>query len=162
MTGGVWTEQELYNGQITTADFYPGHWRLADLNSDGVIDPNNDRSIIGYRTPNYRFSINNTLSYKNFTFNFFINSIMGGNGYYLANNAGLLSATTTTDEVQRRNQYSIRQYWTPDNGVDNCPGIFYSPARVAGLYEDRSFVRLQDVSLSYRFGKNSAGCFWIS
>ncbi len=155
MTGGLWTEQELYNGQITTAGFYPGQWRLADLNGDGIIDPNNDRSIIGYGNPNYRFSINNTFSYKNLSLNFFLNSIMGGNGYYLANNASLLSATTTTDEVQRRNQYFIRQYWTPDNGVDNSPGIFYSPPRAAGLYQSRSFVRLSDISLSYRFGKKA-------
>lgn len=154
MTGGLWTEQELYNKEITTTGFYPGQWRLADLNGDGVIDPNNDRSIIGYQSPNYRFSINNSFSYKNFTLNIFINSIMGGNNYYLRNNAGLLSATTTTDEVQRRNQFAIRQYWTPDNGVDNNPGIFYSPPRAAGLYESRSFVRLQDVSLTYRLGKN--------
>ncbi len=155
MTGGLWTEEELYNGNITTAGFYPGQWRLADLNSDGVIDPNNDRSIIGFRNPNYRFSINNTLSYKNLSLNLFLNSIMGGNGYYLANNASLLSATTTTDEVQRRNQYFIRQYWTPDNGVDNCPGIFYSPPRAAGLYQSRGFVRLSDISLSYRFGEKA-------
>lgn len=38
MTGGLWTEQELYNRQITTAGFYPGQWRLADLNGDGAID----------------------------------------------------------------------------------------------------------------------------
>ena len=153
MTGGVWTEQELYNKEITTKGYYPGNWRLADLNGDGAIDPNNDRSIIGYATPNYRFSINNTLSYKNFTLNIFINSIMGGDGYFLQNNADLVAPSSSTDNVQRVNQYTIRQYWTPDNGVDNCNGLFYSPPYVAGVYEDRSFVRLKDISLNYSFGK---------
>jgi TonB-linked SusC/RagA family outer membrane protein len=150
MPGGLWTEDDLYKGKTLTG-FYPGQWKLSDLNGDGIIDANNDRSIIGYGTPNYRFSINNTVSYKNFSLNVFLNSVMGGNGYFLRNNANLLSAATVTDEVQRRNQYIIKQYWTPDNGVNNNPGIFNAPRIVAGLYEDRSFVRLQNVSLSYRF-----------
>jgi hypothetical protein len=154
MTGGLWTEQELYNKQITTAGFYPGQWRLADLNSDGVIDPNNDRSIIGYETPNYRFSINNTFSYKNFTLSFFLNSIQGGNGYYMGNNSGVLMVSTTSDVVYRTNITAVRQYWTPDNGVTNAPGIFNAPLRVAQMYQDRSFVRLQDFSLNYRFDPN--------
>ena len=150
MTGGVWTEDELYNKQIITG-FYPGQFRLADLNSDGVIDATNDRSVIGYQTPNYRFGINNTFSYKNFTLSFFLNSIQGGNGYYMANNSGVLMVSTTSDVVYRTNIPAVRQYWTPDNGVNNAPGIFNAPLRVAQMYQDRSFVRLQDVSLNYRF-----------
>ena len=36
-TGGVWTEQELYSGQIPVTGFYPGQLRLADLNGDGQV-----------------------------------------------------------------------------------------------------------------------------
>ena len=82
MAGGLWTEEELYSGKILE-NWYPGQFKYVDQNEDGEIEPNNDRKIIGYQTPNYRFSINNTLSYKNFTFSFFINSIQGGNGYYI-------------------------------------------------------------------------------
>ena len=126
------------------------------------LEPNNDRSIIGYQTPNYRFGINNTLSYKNFTLSFFLNSIMGGNDYYLGNTAALVlhSITTpvsgsgrNTEDTPRVNQYNIYQYWTPDNGVDNAPGIFNAPPREPGFWEDRSFVRLQDISLSYSLDK---------
>ncbi|MBL7737090.1 MAG: TonB-dependent receptor [Chitinophagaceae bacterium] len=161
MTGGVWTEDELYKRTILS-EFYPGQWRLADLNGDGLIDANNDRSIIGYRTPNYRFSINSFLSYKNFTFSFFINSIQGGNGYYLKNNAAVLFPSTTADIVFRTNTTAIRQYWTPDNGVTNAVGIFNSPKRIAGYYEDRSFARLQDISLSYLFPSDALKPLHIS
>jgi hypothetical protein len=41
----------------------------------------------------------------------------------------------------------------PNNQVNNSPAMFYSPPQTHGVYEDRSFVRLQDVSLSYSFGK---------
>ncbi len=161
-TGGVWTEEELYNKQIPVEGFLPGHMRLADLNGDGQVEPNNDRSIIGYQTPNYRFSINNSVSYRNFTLNFFINSIQGGNGYYLGNVGALVlhSITTpvsgsgrNTEDTPRVNQYNIYQYWTPDNGVTNVPGIFYAPPREPGYWVDRSFVRLQDVTLNYSLGE---------
>ena len=151
MTGGVWTEDELYIGQITTG-FYPGQFRLADLNGDGLIDANNDRSVIGYQTPNYRFGIVNSLSFKNLNLTFFLNSIQGGKKYYMADNSSVLMASTTADHAYRENVTAVRQYWTPDNGVDNAPGIYNAPQRVAGLYQSRSFIRLQDVSLNYRFG----------
>jgi TonB-dependent starch-binding outer membrane protein SusC len=156
----IWTEQEFYSGQITIPQTYPGHIKIEDLNGDGDLDPNNDRSIIGYKTPNYRFSISNDVMYKNFTLSVFINSIMGGNGYYMADNArAVLSCITVPggdagiQYVYRNNLVATRQYWTPDNGVTDAPSLYFLPRRVMGIYQDRSFVRLQDVSLSYSFEK---------
>jgi hypothetical protein len=117
-----------------------------------VIEPNLDRKIIGYRSPSYRFSINNTLTYKNFTFSFFINSIQGGKKYFLQDNAGVVNVAWRSDDVLRINASAVRPYWTPDNGVNNATGVYNSPAVTSGIYESKSFVRLQDVSLSYRFG----------
>jgi len=148
--GGLWTEQELYEGK-TLANWYPGQFKYVDQNTDGVIEPNADRKIIGYKTPNYRFSINNTLSYKNFTFSFLINSIQGGNGYYLDDNSSVVNTQWNSDNVYRVNASAVRPYWTPDNGVNNATGIYNTPVVHGGVYESRSFVRLQDVSLSYNF-----------
>ncbi len=152
--GGVWTEDELYNHNIPVADFFPGQFRYVDLNKDGQIDANNDRTIIGYGIPNYRFGINSSLNYKNFTFSFFINSIQGGNNYYIMNNyANVISANLDVDDTYRRNTTAVRPYWTPDNGVTNSPGIYSNPIITSGVYESRSFVRIQDVSLNYRFNQ---------
>jgi TonB-linked SusC/RagA family outer membrane protein len=151
MAGGLWTEQELYSGNILN-NWFPGQYKYVDQNEDGVIEPNLDRKVIGYRTPSYRFSINNTLTYKNFTFSFFLNSIQGGKKYYLQDNAGVVNVAWRSDDVLRINASAVRPYWTPDNGVNNATGVYNSPAVSSGIYESRSFVRLQDVSLSYRFG----------
>jgi TonB-linked SusC/RagA family outer membrane protein len=151
MAGGLWTEAELYAGQ-TYNNWYPGQYKYVDQNGDGVIEPNLDRKVIGYRTPSYRFSINNTFTYKNFTFSFFINSIQGGKKYYLLDNASVVNVAWRSDDVLRINASAVRPYWTPDNGVNNATGVYNSPAVSSGIYESRSFVRLQDVSLSYRFG----------
>ena len=150
MAGGVWIEEELYSGQILDG-WYPGQFRYVDQNSDGVIESTNDRKVIGYEDPNFRFSINNTMSYKNFTLNFLFNSITGGNDYYIMNNAGVTNTNFRSDNVYRTNMSAVRPYWTPDNGVNNATGIYNSPAVTSGIYESRGFIRLQDLSLAYKF-----------
>lgn len=150
MAGGLWTEEELYSGNILD-NWYPGQYRYVDQDGEGVIDPNNDRTIIGYEAPNFRFSIGNTLSYKNFTLNLFINSIQGGNGFYIMDNSSVVNVNWNADDVYRINASAVRPYWTPDNGVNNATGVYNTPVRHGGVYESRGFVRLQDISLAYRF-----------
>ncbi|MDR1780442.1 MAG: TonB-dependent receptor [Tannerella sp.] len=149
MAGGLWTEQDLYSGNILSG-WYPGQYKYVDTNGDGSITVD-DRQIIGTRTPNYSFSVSNTFNYKNWSLYVFINSIQGGNGYYLWNNYDYVNVSSRSDDVYRINQSAVRPYWTPTNGVNNATGVYNSPAVTSGVYEDRSFVRLQDVSLSYSF-----------
>jgi len=152
MAGGLWTEKELYNGE-TLKDWYPGQFKYVDQNNDGTIDPL-DKKIIGYASPSYRFSISSALSYKNFTLTFVINSIQGGDKYYKADNSSVTNVNWVTDNIYRTNQSDVRSYWTPDNNVDNATGIYNNPAVRSGIYQSRSFVRLQDVSLSYSVSNN--------
>ena len=149
MAGGVWTEEEFFSGNIL-AGWYPGQFRYVDQNDDGVIDPTNDRKVIGYRTPSYRFSINNNLTYKNFTFSFFINSIQGGKKYYLGDNAEMINPLFYMQ--QRMNNSAINPYWRPDAPTTNTTGMYNVPLRQSGIYQSRSFLRLQDVSLTYNLG----------
>jgi TonB-linked SusC/RagA family outer membrane protein len=148
--GGLWTEKELFEGK-TLANWYPGQFKYVDLNNDGVIEPNADRKIIGNKTPNYWFSINNNLSYGDFSLSFLVNSIQGGNGYYMSDNSSVVNTQWNSDNVYRVNASAVRPYWTPDNGVNNATGIYNTPVVHGGVYESRSFVRLQDVSLGYNF-----------
>jgi hypothetical protein len=91
------------------------------------------------------------MSYKNFTLNFLFNSITGGNGYYIMDNTSVLNTNFRSDNVYRMNMSAVRPYWTPDNGVNNATGIYNSPAVTSGVYQSRGFIRLQDLSLSYKF-----------
>lgn len=150
MAGGVWTEEEFFSGNILPG-WYPGQFRYVDQNGDGSIDPTNDRAVIGYEAPSYRFSINNTLQYKNFTLSVFINSIQGGKKYYMADNAEMINPLFYFPE--RRNNSAINDYWRPDAPTTNTTGIYNVPLRQSGVYQSRSFVRLQDVSLGYTFGR---------
>ncbi len=148
---GVWQEDDLFNGTIYSG-YYPGMYKLKDYDTSGTITAAADRKVIGYKDPNYRFSINNILTYKNFSFSFFINSIQGGNGYYLAENSGALVAGGT-DYAYRENRTAVRPYWTPANPVNNAPAMYYSAPVGHGVYQSKSFVRLQDVTFSYDLKK---------
>ncbi len=153
--GTVYTEEEFF-GAGTPENFFPGHFRIRDIaNTEGnsQFHPDDDREILGYDDPNYRFGIGNTVTYKNFELSAFINSIQGGNDYYLANPQNLISGGQDISG-RRLNRPAVRQYWTPTNGVTNAPGMFWSQSITGPLLLDRSFVRLQDISLTYNIGQN--------
>jgi len=150
MAGGVWTEEEFFSGKVLPG-WYPGQFRYIDQNGDNAIDPTNDRTIVGYRTPSYRFSVNNNVTWKNFTLSVFVNSIQGGNKYYLADNAEMINPLFYMQ--QRMNNSAINAYWRPDAPTTNTTGMYNVPLRQSGIYQSRSFVRLQDVSITYRLSK---------
>ncbi|MDD4728088.1 MAG: TonB-dependent receptor [Dysgonamonadaceae bacterium] len=152
MAGGVWTEEEFFNREIPLKGWYPGQFRYVDQNKDSLINPDHDRKVIGYAAPSYRFSINNTLTYKNFTFNFLINSVQGGSKYYMADNAE--NITPRFYMQHRMNNSAINPYWRPEAPTTNTTGIYNNPPQQSGVYQSRSFVRLQDVTLTYRLSKN--------
>jgi TonB-dependent starch-binding outer membrane protein SusC len=152
MAGGVWTEDEFFNGKVLSG-WYPGQFRYVDQNKDGAIDPTNDRKVIGYKAPSYRFSIGNTLTYKNFALSVFVNSIQGGKHYYMADNATMINPLYEFPE--RKNNSAINAYWRPDAPTTNTTGIYNIPLRQSGIYQNRSFVRLQDVTLTYTLGKSA-------
>lgn len=135
-------------GETPLPGFYTGTLSVADQNKDGAIDAANDRVIIGRREPAYRMSLFNTLTYKAFTLTFLINSIQGGKNGYLGNN---LRQYFRDDNQLRENEFTVTDYWSPRNPGGKYPrNISGSRARVTpGMWESRSFVRLQDVSLSY-------------
>lgn len=160
LAGGVWTEEELFADQIPLTGWKPGQFRYVDQNKDSLITPDNDRTIIGYAAPSFRFSINNTLTYGNFTLNIMINSIQGGNNYYLADNAAYINPLFSFSN--RRNNSAINQYWRPDAPTSNTTGIYNNPPQQSGIYQSRSFVRLQDVTLTYRLPQRTLDVLRLS
>ena len=55
---------------------------------------------------------------------------------------------------QRMNNSAINPYWRPDAPTTNTTGIYNNPVQQSGIYQSRSFVRLQDVSLTYTLGQS--------
>lgn len=130
--------------------FFVGTHRVIDQNNDGVVDAY-DRVIIGRNEPAFRFGLMNEVGYRNFTLRFFINSIQGGkDGYLGLNNPNF----GQSDNARRNNMFVEYDYWTPSN----TDARYREQEQVAGIeyryYGNRSFVRLQDVTLAYRFDQN--------
>jgi TonB-linked SusC/RagA family outer membrane protein len=146
----IWTEEEFFAGKVYPG-WYPGQFKLADLDNSNSIDPTNDRTIIGYKSPAYRFSIENVFRYKNVSLSFFINSIQGGKNRFLGENAENINPLIYYPE--RQNVSAVNPYWRPDAPTTNTTGIYNNPPVWGGIYQSRSFVRLQDVSLAYALPK---------
>lgn len=133
----------------------PGFYRVVDQNGGG-ISSTDDKIILGSTDPAYRFGITNSFKYKNLKLNVFINSIQGGKNGYLGDNTYWAIDQWTSGGKGKVNGLLpvIVDYWTPDNPNSEYPSLRYDgydSAVQAKVFRDRSFVRLQDVSLSYSF-----------
>ncbi|WP_209402739.1 TonB-dependent receptor [Pseudozobellia sp. WGM2] len=138
--------------------YEPGYYRVVDQNGGGVSIAD-DRIILGNTAPAYRFGISNNFNYKNFNLSVFINSIQGGKNGYLGNNSYWRVAQWDPAGRGKVNGLLpvIVDYWTPDNPNSEYPSLRYDNIGSefeAKAFKDRSFVRLQDVSLSYTFNSD--------
>ncbi|WNH11497.1 TonB-dependent receptor [Thalassobellus suaedae] len=133
----------------------PGFYRLVDQNGGG-ISSTDDKIILGSTDPAYRFGITNNFKYKNLKLSVFVNSIQGGKNGYLGDNTYWEIDQWTSGGKGKVNGLLpvIVDYWTPNNPNSEYPSLRYDAydgSRRAKVFRDRSFVRLQDVSLSYSF-----------
>ncbi|WP_083505530.1 SusC/RagA family TonB-linked outer membrane protein [Pedobacter ginsenosidimutans] len=139
---GIWQVGD----QIPTG-YSPGTYRIVDQNGDGTINAS-DRIVLGSSAPAYRISLLNNFQYKNFTLSIFLNSVQGGDKSYLAGNTPRL---IRDDNSIRNNYLSGIDFWSPDHPDGKYPRSIVSATLNPPLFQNRSFVRLQDVSLSYKF-----------
>lgn len=129
-----------------------GDRRYKDLDGNNVIDEN-DRTIIGAAEPDFVFGINNSISYKNFTLNFFFQGSVGNEMV----NMNLNNLENFNGEQNMLAEAGLNR-WTPEN-----PGNKYPRALAAGsldnvfssrLVEDASYLRLKNITLGYTVPKS--------
>jgi len=147
---GMW-QQADEDGTIMSG-MRPGDYKLEDVNGDGAITSDRDRQFIGNTNPNFRWSWTNTLQYKNFSLMLYFYSVWGGNGWYLSkNNTPYKDGYVNAANINR----PVYDYWTPTNTGAKFPRPDYAGnAAYTGIkYIDRSFIKLQKVSLTYDFSK---------
>ncbi len=145
---GIW---QIYD-DIPTG-YHPGNYRIIDTDGNGSID-SDDRVIIGKKDPAYRFGIMNKFRWKDLTFSFFINSVQGGKNGYYEKNSDSLSRGNQNHKTWNRISEMADKYWSPNN-----PDAVYSrsaqaPAISGTRYQQRNFIRLQDITLGYNLPKS--------
>lgn len=129
-----------------------GEIKYKDLSGDGEITEA-DKTIIGNTNPDFTYGLTNTLTFKNFTFSFFLQGTKGNNIVNANTIVNNTSSPITGIMNITRAQYEGR--WTEDN-FENATW----PKAIASGYnrvwrfsdryvEDGSYLRLKNVSLSY-------------
>jgi hypothetical protein len=127
----------------------PGFIRFKDVSGpdgvpDGKIDPF-DRQVQDSRLPDYTAGLTNMFSYKGISLMVLLYTSQGGMASNYVLNPG-------SNFYARVNQLDL-PYWTPENRLTDRPSVGYPNPKGYGFYEDLSFIRLQDVSLSFDFPK---------
>jgi len=109
---------------------------------DGVIN-DEDRTIIGSPDPTLLMGMTNTFTYKNVSLSFFVHSVHGN------------IRSVDIEEIGNYNTYS-HEYWTEENRSNKyvAPDNSGSTKKGSLYYYDASFVRLKDVTLTYRFSEH--------
>ena len=141
-----------------------GDINYVDINSDGRLD-DNDKTFIGDPNPDFTFGMNNTLSWGPWSFNIFISGSYGNDVYNLLRSklegmdrSGVNQLTTVLDYARVRTNEDGTKY--VENSNTNMPRPNSSASggddanTVSDRYiEDGSFLRIQNIGLSYQLPK---------
>ncbi|MCD8030692.1 MAG: TonB-dependent receptor [Bacteroides sp.] len=154
----------------------PGSMKFKDLDDDGSIDADNDRTIIGKTAPKFTGGFGINATYKGFDLSMLFNFVYGNKVYNLDKIVETMSYRTTYANLLRymngdsRYTYldrstgeiitdyttlkamnegdNVKKYWSPLSIGDA------SPIANSWAVEDGSYLRLQTITLGYTFPKN--------
>ena len=139
-----------------------GDFRFVDVDGDGVLDLDKDRTVCGNYMPKFTYGFGGKLWFKGFDLdiNFqgvFGNKILNLNRRYIDNMEGNVNGTTIAlDRWQSEDQ--------PGNGQVNKANrkqTGYNGRTSTWHLEDGSYLRLQNVSLGYTFPKKWTNRFYV-
>lgn len=150
----VWNYDRIGIWQVNEADeaaeynMVPGDFKSVDVDGDGEYIDLLDKQFIGYTSPRYRLGLRNDIDFlKHFTASIFIRADLGHIGPY----SNALNAGFESNDRRSRNVGPV-PYWIPENPINDYARLNVNTAGYGGgfmYYADRSFVRIQDVSIAY-------------
>jgi TonB-linked SusC/RagA family outer membrane protein len=149
---GIWQldekEEAAKYGQV------PGSVKVVDQNNDGKIlssadEALDDRVVLGNELPKWMAGINNTFTFKDWDFSFFIYTRQG-----VQYRNSLLQGTMGELGSNRYNHVNLN-YWTETNPTNDYFGVWQSnPYREAIQYMEANFWRLSNITLGYNLPKS--------
>lgn len=151
---GIWQkgeeEQAALYGQV------PGDPKVQDIyDIENRRYSDEDKVFLGTTSPKFRWSFRNDFSFfKNFNLSMNIYSIWG--------HKGTEEYLKTGNEPERYNIYEVK-YWTPENPTNNYARLGATDrASNTPRIIDKSFIRLESISLEYSVPKKFLSQFNIS
>ncbi len=146
---GIWQEDE--REEAAEYSRQPGDYKIWDKNEDGYYT-NDDKVFQGYQNPKFRFTLRNDFNYKNWTLSLKMYSYLG---YWSANNH-----LRNNDVFYDRGTSFNVPYWTPENPNNKWARV-ESYESGFSVYENNSFVRLDNVALTYEVPKSFLNKFQV-
>ncbi len=139
---GIWQSDEKEEAAKYSRE--PGDFKLWDYNGDGYYT-NDDKQFQGHTDPKYRLTLRNDFQYKNWDLSVKMYSYLGQKA---ANNHRKNSDTF----YDRGTSYNV-PYWTEANPGNKWARIS-SYSSGFSVWEDNSFVRIDNIALTYNLPKN--------
>jgi hypothetical protein len=159
---GVWSSEDDIEDRTTVNNGVVGDYKGVDLNGDNVIDAN-DMTYVGRALPSVVYGITNTLSYKNFVLDFFIQGSKGNDMQidYWSNLLGM-----DVEFPSNVSKEYLDNYWTPGNNDAKYAGISGATSSTLNEWEtntlnvfDASYIRLKYITLSCNLKLRNQGFF---
>lgn len=144
------------DGVLIQPSAEPGDIRFKDVNGDGTID-DKDRVYCGSPFPDFTYSINGSVTYKNFDLNITFQGVVG-NKIYNATRLELEDVTRGTNYLN-----TVLDHWTESNHNAKTPRLVWTdPNRNARSESNRflesgTYFRLRTLQLGYTLPKNLLG-----
>lgn len=143
---GVWQQDEAE--EAAKYIMRPGDFKSVDVNQDAVYRAEDDKQFIGYLQPRYRLGLGNEFSvWGNWFLSVFLRADLG----HIRAEPGALNPGNESNDRRSRNVGPL-PYWTPENPINEYARLDLHTGGYGGgieIYRPRSFLRVQDISVSY-------------
>lgn len=161
----IWVGDYIYE-DLPTEPVYDDQGKIIDYQPDGIINEK-DRKPLGNTQPKFTYGFNNTITWKNFELNIFINGVYGNKIYNLLreSNTGTGGYGNVLREVgdyarveliDPAGENVISNVYVPNattakvQRLTSVAGSTNDNNRISSRFvEDGSYLRLKNVSLTY-------------
>ncbi len=140
----------------------PGDIRFKDLNKDGRID-DADRTLIGKPIPDFVYGLNFNIRRKNLSLYIFLNGMQNMDVYNQVNERIAIGTDASNRDINKLNSV-IENAWFPSNPTNEYTRVAtldpnLNSRNATWFLEDASFLRIQDIQLSYSVPRRIAQKF---
>jgi TonB-dependent starch-binding outer membrane protein SusC len=148
---GTWhTQEEIDASDGFMSNAKPGYPKFKDIDGNGKFEKTSDREILGSPEPDFFGGIQNTLSYKNFDLDFYLQGSYGNAIYNQLGPRFFFGGYLANIHAMALDR------WTEENYMSDIPRAGSSP--IVNLdkdvhstdVQDGSFLRLKTLRLTYK------------
>lgn len=126
-------------------DAKPGDFRFKDINGDGVLDDDNDRTYLGKGMPDWTFGLTLALEWRGFDFNMLLQGQYGAQIFNVARRTDLNYINLPSKMLNR---------WTGEGSTNEYPAFSFNDANLNNRpsdywIEDAAFLRARNIQIGY-------------